>query len=282
MNAALEGRPVLEDRLADLLSGRGPTHHSPAERLALNIHRQYERLPYPQAEPGHLEVRAESMIELQQSIIEACGFETDAVPSESLAGFAAWANASELLRLPPSLRAALVHYHLLRLAPFAACNGVAARLLEARILAAAGIRYVPELLPQFYLDKSEAYREETEKPEAADTRTAFLSLFLECNVRCLEEVLSGRSAALRRLALAEYVRKLRREKRITARERDLILLMLEANVPLTLREILGEPPYNALYRDKTDHTARRDLKRLLALGLLVQEGKTHRINKDIL
>ncbi|MDK2957614.1 MAG: hypothetical protein PWQ57_3112 [Desulfovibrionales bacterium] len=280
MNAALEGRPVLEDRLAELLEAGGAPHPSAAERLALNIHQQYERLPYPEAEPGHLHVRAEDVATLHQNIVQGCGFDA-ASSSGDLTGFAAWANSSELRRLPPSLRAALVHYHMARFAPFGECNGVVARLLEARILAAADIRYVPELLPQFYVNKAETYHALTEQADSPETRTDFLLLFLECNVHCLDEVLAGRTAALRRLAMAEHAHKLCRDKRITARERDLVLLFLDVGKPLTLRDILGKPPFSALYRDKTEHTARRDLKRLIALGLLVQKGKKHRIHMDM-
>jgi hypothetical protein len=282
-SAALDARVVSEHKLQNVLDqDEDPGGLGPAETLVHNLHGLYAELPYPESGPRRLELRADDLARLHQDLLQGTGLDASLDPAADLEAFCAWANTAELRRLTPALRGALVHYHLLRNPPFASDAGITTRLLEARILAAADIRHAPELLPGFYLDKAETYRSLLSAPDTPENRTAFLELFLGCNVQCLLKVLEVRSQALRGLAMAEWARTLRRDKQITERERDLVMLLLETGRPVTLRDLMGNPPFNALYRDKTEHTARRDLKRLLALQILVQEGKSHRLNFDAL
>ncbi|UWX57500.1 Fic family protein [Chlorobaculum sp. MV4-Y] len=64
--------------------------------------------------------------------------------------FIDWIDSDDLLSENVFVRAALAHYHFSLIHPFWDGNGRTARLIEAMLLQAAGIRYVPKMLSNYY------------------------------------------------------------------------------------------------------------------------------------
>ena len=93
-------------------------------------------------------------------------------------------------------------------------------------------------------------------------------------VKSLEEIKGRIIALIRTFTLRDYYSSLRRAKRITQRQYDLVIILLENAPPFSLTDLFIKHPFNILYRSVTERTARRDLKRLRELRLLsVVEGR---------
>ena len=58
---------------------------------------------------------------------------------------------------------------------------------------------------------------------------------------------------------------------MTQRQYDLSSMLLELLKPFTLKNLFDIPPYNALYRNVGERTARRDIAKLLELKILLQK-----------
>ena len=60
-------------------------------------------------------------------------------------------------------------------------------------------------------------------------------------------------------------------------------LLLEHPASFNLKDLRHRTPYDILYRDVTERTARRDLKKLLERGLLIEvEQRTYSLNLEAL
>jgi Fic family protein len=84
-------------------------------------------------------------------------------------------------------------------------------------------------------------------------------------------------------AAGNYV-SLHREKAIIQRQHDLLtmLLQFEDVRQFFLPNLFNAPPLNALYRNVSERTARRDLKKLMEMNLLTCVNDRYALNLEAL
>jgi Fic family protein len=192
--------------------------------------------------------------------------------------FIQWINSEEILKLDPVIRAALAHYHFGLIHPFADGNGRTARIIEAFMMRLVGMRYVPIMLSNFYYRNMDDYFwafSKARKSEEHDVMP-FVGFVLKGVVESLN-VIKGRIIFfIREFTLRDYYSFLRTGKKITQRQYDLLLTLLDKLIPFVLGDLFTISPFNVLYRNVSERTARRDLKKLSDARLLyVTEGKYH-------
>lgn len=187
-----------------------------------------------------------------------------------------WVNSEELTSRGPFVRAALAHYHFSLIHPFFDGNGRTARLIEAIILQGANVRYVPKMLSNYYYRNLDDYYmafSRTIRNKGRDV-TPFLEFCLEGVVESLVDMKGRITVLIRRLVFRELLSQLKDQKELTARQFDLLSLLLDAPRDFSLNDLMNDRPFSLLYRKVTKQTARRDVKRLLELNLIgeVEEG----------
>lgn len=187
--------------------------------------------------------------------------------------FVEWINCKEVMELDSFIRAALTHYHLGLIHPFGNGNGRTIRIIEAMLLRTSGIKYVPTMLSNYYYRKIDDYYlafSHTLKNPDHDV-TIFLKFMLDGVIESLNEIKGNIYFRIRLLVLRDYCIFLKKQKKITQRQHDLLSMLLEILKPITLKDLLGTPPYNTLYRNVGERTARRDIDKLLELKILFQK-----------
>lgn len=180
--------------------------------------------------------------------------------------FVEWINSKEICELNPIVRAALAHYHLALIHPFGDGNGRTARILEAYLLRLSDIKYVPTMLSNFYYKKMDDYYWAFSKSIKDENHsiTPFLEFVLVGVVESLNEIKERITYHIRVLALKDYYHFLRQDKKLTQRQYDLLMNMLEKPFPIiTLKELYQKAPFDILYRKVSSSSARRDLKKLI-------------------
>lgn len=187
-----------------------------------------------------------------------------------------WINSEPLRHEPPILRAALFAFHFGCLHPFDAGNQRTGRAVQAMILAAAGLRFLP-WLPAISeartpLEAFRTFRAFLDSIQEGADLTPWLEHHLGGLLAELLRLKARLLAPLERLARLGRILDLRGQGLLSGRQEDLLLLLLEHGAPVSLRQVLGDTPFRLLYRERTLHTARRDLLRLAELGLLRQDG----------
>lgn len=183
-----------------------------------------------------------------------------------------WVNSEELTSRGPFVRAALAHYHFSLIHPFFDGNGRTARLIEAIILQAANVRYVPKMLSNYYYRHLDDYCvafSSTIRNKGKDV-TPFLEFCLEGVVESLVDMKGRITVPIRRLVFRELLVQLKDRKELTARQFDLLSLLLDAPRGFTLNDLMNDRPFSLLYKKVTKQTARRDVKRLLELSLILE------------
>ena len=187
--------------------------------------------------------------------------------------FIVWINSESLKAEDPYIRAGLAHYHLGIIHPFGNGNGRTARIIEAMLLRTAGIQYVPIMLSNYYYKNIDDYfwafslaRKNKEKDA-----TAFIKFVLQGAVNSLNEIKGEITYNIRRLAMRDYYDFLRKGKLLTQRQYDLLSMLLDSPKSFSLQDLFNVSPFNTLYRNITERTARRDLKKLLEMSLLQLE-----------
>jgi Fic family protein len=202
-----------------------------------------------------------------------------------MAEFVAWLNSAEMLAEPTEVRAALAHYHLGLIHPFGDGNGRTARLLEASILTRSGMRYAPKMLSNFYhrhLDEYFIAFRATEKSTDGDL-TPFLEFVLRGLLQSVEELQRNVHGFIRALAFQAMADALRQTHAITQRQHDLLRLLAgNPKKAFTLKDLRTDPLFAPLYRRASEQTARRDLKRLLEMEILVKDDAGYRFNRQLL
>lgn len=198
--------------------------------------------------------------------------------------FTQWINGEEILGLEPLMRAALSHYHFGLIHPFGDGNGRVARLIEAFMMRLSGIKYVPIMLSNFYYRNVDDYFwafSKARKNEEHDV-TPFVGFILKGVIESLNEIKGRIIFFIRTFALRDYYSFLRTKKEITQRQHDLLITLLDKLTPFALRDLFSTSPFNVLYRNVGERTARRDLKKLSDERLLyITEGK-YRLNLQVL
>jgi Fic family protein len=111
--------------------------------------------------------------------------------------------------------------------------------------------------------------------------TVFLRFMLEGVIESLNDIKNNIYFRIRLLLLRDYCAFLRNKGTITQRQHDLSSMLLEILKPFTLKDLLNTPPYNTLYRNVGERTARRDIAKLLEMKVLSQkENGDYRLNPD--
>jgi Fic family protein len=194
--------------------------------------------------------------------------------------FYKYINSEPLLSMGPLLRAGAAHYYLGKIHPFGDGNGRTARIIEALILKSAGIKYVPPMVSNYYYRNMDEYYwafSLTTKNRNHEL-TPFLLFMLKGLIESLEEIRKKIYGALRYLLFKSYADILRDEKTISERQYDFLRILIESKIEFTIDDLFFKPQFKALYRQVSVRTARRDIKKLLELNLLVADSGKFKVN----
>lgn len=310
--AAIEGNPYSEQDIKDVINKKEVKNYSINHEIEVeNLISAYKILDDFQHEGEHFIITEDFIKELHHSLTKGLtykgntpGFYRDRLikvgseqhggiyrPPSSLndiehlmASFIEWINSDELLSTSPFVRAALAHYHLSLIHPFFAGNGRTARLLEAYILHAANIRHVSKMLAGYYYRNKDQYflSFSSTKRKSKDT-TPFIQFVLEAVNACLDELKNRVYGYLYDLTMREFLNIMKEDGDLNTRQHDLVLLLMEEDVEISLSGLHTEKPFVYLYKDVTEQTARRDLKKLTDMNLLKSEdGKNYHLCFDTL
>lgn len=183
-------------------------------------------------------------------------------------------------QVPALIRAPLLHYYYELIHPFWDGNGRVGRVLEATLLQCEGYRYAPFAQARYYFEHIDEYfalfnhgRKQAEK-RTDFPNTDFVLFFLE-GILVSVNKLHDRVNSLINLLLFENDLKRRHDDReINSRQYAIVTQLLEAGNPILLASLRKAPWYLALYSKLTDKTRQRDLIRLKALGLVIQDDRS--------
>jgi len=198
--------------------------------------------------------------------------------------FISWINSDEVLSINPFIRASLAHYYFCIIHPFWDGNGRTARVIEAVILQASNIKYVPrELSNYYYQNVDEYYNSFSKSIRIKKDATPFLRFCVEASVDTLSRIKKTIIYYIRKFSLRDFYRLVKQEKNITLRQFELLSLLLDNPVTFTLKKLIETRPFSILYNNVTTQTARRDLKKLVSNGfLIVDENNNYSLNFKIL
>lgn len=192
--------------------------------------------------------------------------------------FIEWINSPELLDKDPVIRAVLIHYYLALIHPFGDGNGRTSRAIEAMMLRAAGFRFVYNMLSNFYYKHIDEYFwafSLSERNADADI-TPFLEFHLKGLIESLEGIRTRIFSMIRKFTLKDYYSFLRKKRKITQRQYDLINMLLGTTKSFVLKDLFEDEQLKIIYRKTSERTARRDIKNLLEQRLLKQTQETSR------
>lgn len=198
--------------------------------------------------------------------------------------FIEWINSIEVVGLSPFIRASLAHYYFCIIHPFWDGNGRTARLIEAVLLEASNIRYVPrELSNYYYRNVDEYYIAFSKSIKSRKNPVPFLLFSLEGAVSSLSLLKDAIIRFIRVFILKDFYNHLRKTKKITSRQHSLLSILLDNPTTFTLKELEERPQFLALYLKVSTQTARRDLKNLTEPRLLLRSEKgEYSLNMNVL
>lgn len=185
--------------------------------------------------------------------------------------FTDWINSEKILSLNPILRASLAHYHLCLIHPFADGNGRTARLLEAILLKSAGITYVLMELSNYYYRNIDDYYigfSKSIKLKGDNDLSPFLEIMLKGTVQSLKEIKSRIIDFIRLLSLKDYFNFLYQDRKITQRQYNFLLILINTAEPFDLNDLHNVPSFLPLYNKVSKQTARRDIKKFESIGII--------------
>lgn len=179
-----------------------------------------------------------------------------------------WHNTLVDAGISAVVRAPLVHLYFERIHPFWDGNGRVGRVIEATLLLQAGFRYAPFALWHYYLDHVDEYFSlfnacrRADEAGHAHPNQAFVAFHLE-GMRQTLGALHDRVNELVTLLLfdAQLVKALETSQ-INPRQYNIMRLLVDNGAPMPLSALRQHTTYLALYRNKTDKTKQRDLRRL--------------------
>jgi len=310
--AALEGNPLTEEKVAELLSTtNGQQKRKRAEREILNLKEAYKFISSfkPIDKPFILE---EAVIKKLHSIITSGVDYKDNVPGSYrneavkvgdsehggvytppkvlddirnlMKEFCDWMNSPEISEFPAEIRGCLAHYHLAIIHPFGNGNGRTARALEALVMQASGIKYMPVMLSNYYYRNIDDYYWAFSNTlnHAQHEITPMLDFALNGMKESLAIIKSKIAYAIRMLTLGVFYGELRNKKEVTQRQHDLLMLLLDKPITFTLPDLAKSDIFKVLYRRVSERTARRDLKKLEGILLLLAENGSYTLNLRLL
>lgn len=296
--AAIEGNPLSEEKVSELLAQPERTDYvKKAEIEIINLREAYNYLRKILPQPQALAISEAEIKDMHRIITKNVESEKnlpgvyrnhlvqvgDAAHGgiytppkiqkdiETLMkAYVVWLNGSEVSSLDAAVRAGLAHFHLGQIHPFGDGNGRTARLVEAYLMQAAGIKYVPPLLSNYYYKNMDEYCRvySLSIRNKENDRTDFLEFVLKGLIESLQEIKGKITFFIRRLTLKDFYGILRNKKEITQRQFDFLMMMLENFKPIPASEVARSTPYAILYRSKSDRTLKRDLKKLTEKNLI--------------
>ncbi len=198
--------------------------------------------------------------------------------------FVIWINSEEIKKLNPFIRAALAHYHLCLIHPFGDGNGRTARIIEALLLQTSNIKYVPKEISNYYYRNIDDYYIAFSKSiKLKKNITPFLEFMLKASVESLQGIKESIIFFIRKFALRDFYALEKQQKRITRRQLDLLLLLLDNQIQFNLKDLMEKSPFSILYRRVSTQTARRDLKKLTEKNLLyITDKNKYSLNLRVL
>jgi Fic family protein len=310
--AALEGNPLSEEKVAELLSTPDDRQkRKRAEREIVNLKEAYKYISSfkPGGRPLALD---EATIKKLHSIITSGvdyrdnvpgGYRNEAVrvgdaehggvytPPKALDDirnlmreFCDWLNSPEISEFPAEIRGCLAHYHLAIIHPFGNGNGRTARALEALVMQASGIKYMPVMLSNYYYRNIDDYY--WAFSNTLNHKRHEITPMLDFALTGMKEslvIIKGKiSYAIRKLTLGAFYEELRNKKEISQRQHDLLMLLLDKPSIFTLPDLATGDIFMVLYRRVSERTARRDLKKMEELRLLLVENGSYSLNLKLL
>jgi Fic family protein len=307
--AAIEGNTLDEAQVGDILAGK--THAEPGkfELEISNLKKAYGRYADYPAQTEPLDLSEETIKDIHSLITQGLAGKENIpgqyrnaevkvgdvehggvyTPPKILADikllmteFTAWINSPEIKALHPGVRACLAHYHLGLIHPFRDGNGRTARLVEAMMLSASGLRFLPKMLSNYYYKNIHEYFtafRDTEKNKSFVVNP-FIVFFCKGFNSAAYELKSAVDSLARKLALPAYFLILRNERRINDRQLNLLQIMQETGKPISLVSLYSDAICKNLYAKVSEQTARRDLKKLLEMNLLRRDGQEYALNPE--
>jgi cell filamentation protein, protein adenylyltransferase len=306
--AAIEGNPLTEDRVSEIIAGTDLMDGKErAEQEILNLKAAYAFVKELKDPVGHLELTETFISDVHRLITLGIDIELNnpgvyrnhkvQVGDRSHGGvyappkclpdiknlmtvFCEWINSEELVELYPPIRAALAHYYLGLVHPFGDGNGRTVRIIEAVMMRASGIKYVPIMLSNYYYRNMDEYFStfsKTIKSKDNDV-TPFLRFALNGFIASLRELKEKIIFYIRKFSLRDYYEYLKNEKLITRRQHDLLIILLETQGTFSLNDLFTNMPFKVLYRNVSERTARRDLTKLSSTLLNNVERNKYELN----
>jgi len=311
--AAIEGNPLTEERVAEIVDNPQNTRTKErAEREIRNLKEAYDRLTGLEVTSTAPQLTEEFIRDIHETITKNLDYPDNApgayrnhlvkvgdaqhggvyTPPKALIDikplmkeFVKWINSSEITELGPYVRAALAHYHFALIHPFGNGNGRTARLVEAVLLKASGIKYLPEMLSNFYYRQIDdyflAFSISRKNPE--HDVTAFLLFVLKGVVASLHEIKDGIIYFIRKFTMRDYYAFLKGRRDINQRQHTLLTVLLDDSNEFTFTDLFIQARFSPLYRSVSERTARRDIKKLCEDNkLLICEKDKYYLNLHVL
>lgn len=190
-----------------------------------------------------------------------------------------WANSDALMASNAVVRACLIHYYFELIHPFWDGNGRTGRLLEMLLLEQAGYRFSSSAVWRHYEQNITQYfalfnhcrklaEHKTPHPNLAFAQFVLDGLFVTIN-----ELHDQTNQLLKTLLLQSEVIKARTNKQINDRQFNVMAYLTDTHTSVKQSELIALPAIKAIYQGKSDRTFYRDIKGLLDLGLLKDNGK---------
>ena len=192
-----------------------------------------------------------------------------------MTAFVSWMNSPDVIDLYPPIRAALAHYHLGLIHPFGDGNGRTARLLEATIMQKAGFKYAPVMLSNFYYQNIDDYFWAFSHAIKDQNHfvTSFVSFVLKSLISSLKDLKVRIIDFIRLFSIKDYFNYLKSKKIITQRQFDFLNILIETFDIISVQDLYELPNFKVLYRNVSERTARRDLKKLEDMKILTANKK---------
>lgn len=198
--------------------------------------------------------------------------------------FIDWINGGQFDEVHPFIKASIAHYYLGLIHPFGDGNGRTARFIEASILTHKDYKYVPKMLSNYYYKNMDKYYSVFRSSERSKEHNInpFVTFSLDGIIASLNDIRGRITYSIRLLALRDYNELLRSVKKITKRQSDLLKILLEENEPFSKKDLFSKTYFKILYKNVSEDTARRDIKNLVHLGILIKDKDRYRLNINAL
>ena len=193
-----------------------------------------------------------------------------------------WLHSEETQKTDPLLLAACVHYYLVRIHPFRDGNGRTARFAEAYILASAGMSLVSPMLSNYYYRFKDDYFNVISKTAKSGDMTPFFQFFLTAFYAEMKLIQEEIIPMLKLFLLRDFVDFLGQNRVVTKRQQALLEILIGSGRDVSLDDLYKRAEFSGYYKNVTQSTARRDLKKLTDMDLLIQQDKRYSLNLDYL